>query len=222
MIAFHCIGKSYWLSNLLKEYRYHFSSVPKRLVYFFKEEDDEIKNLKAFFEDEKEVESIFSRKIPDDLSPLIIKNSTIFCFDDLELYFNEKQNAETLYNIASVLTSHLGLITFFCVQSFSVLRKDSLVNRSVLNSTHLCFFRTAQDARTIKYFMGNFSLRLKSSQSLWDVFQKYIQRSNAPFGYLLLCVSPKCRVNTVFTNILMCSDGPMIGFHESDDDSDVD
>ena len=63
-------------------------------------------------------------------------------------------------------------------------------------------------------------MRLKGGMSVYDVFEKYIQKSSR-FSFLLLCVSPRFRKNLVMTNVLMSSSGPLRTFHESDD-SDVD
>ena len=215
------LGKSSFLASLLEEFRFHFTSIPKRLLYFYKHDDAQIQRLKTFFEKNREIDARFLKKIPEDLSPLLLPHQTVIVWDDHELYFNARENAEYLYSISSVLTSHLGLIVFFNVNSFSVLRKDSIVHRSIQNSTHLIFFKTRLDTRSLKNFMGNFSLQLKGNQSLWDIYNKHIQKSSTQFAYLLLCVSPKCRKSTCYTNILMQSSGPMISFHESDSESET-
>ena len=213
-------GKSSFLASLLEEFNYHFETPPKRLLYFYKHDDAQIQRLKLFFEKNREIDARFLKKIPTDLNPLLLKNETCIIYDDHEVFFTDRQNAESLYCQSSVLTSHLGLYIFFCVNSYSILRKDSILNRVTLNSSHLIFFRSRLDTRSLRHFMGNFSLQLKGSQSLWDVFNKYIQKSPTQYSYLLLCVSPKSRKSTCYSNILMQSDGPMLSFHESDSESD--
>ena len=201
----------------MEEHEYHFKSELKRLIYFYKEEDENLIRLRKYFET-TDVETRFSKSIPDDLQSHIIKDHTTIVIDDRETFFSTRENAETLYYISSVLVSHLGLTVFFTVNSFGGLRKDNVLNKCILNSTHLIFFKCTQEGRSIKNFMQQFELQLKSDLTLWAVYQKYIQRSNSRFSYLFLCVSPKSVCPTAYSNILMASDGPLVSYHLSDDD----
>ena len=194
----------------------HFEVPPKRIIYFFRENDAQIDRLKKHFSG-SDIDARFLRKITLDITPMVIKNETVIIYDDSELFFSSKLHAEALYNQASVLTSHLGINIFLCINSFSIFKKDSLLNRCLFNSTHIIIFRSTQDARSLKAYFSNFSLQLKGAQSLWTVFDKYVQHSACRHSYLILCLSPKSVRTTAYSNILMESPGPMLSFHESSD-----
>ena len=187
----------------------------EQILYFFREEDATIRSLKEHFDAVDEIEVKFAKKIPENLSSLIIKNATILVFDDFETYFATKINSELLYTIASVWTSHLLLHTFFCVQSFNVLKKQSRAHPSFQNSTHVCFFKNNTEARALKRYMANFSIPLKGNLSVWETYQRYVQKK--PFAYLLLSISPRFARQTAYSNILHSSKGHMMSFHESSD-----
>ena len=209
------IGKSSFISGLLIEHEYHFENEIKKILYFFREEDETIRSLREHFDGVAGIDVKFAKKIPENLSALIIKNGTILVFDDFESYFSSKINSELLYSIASVWTSHLLLHTFFCVQSFNVLKKQSKAHPSFQNSTHVCFFKNNTEARALKRYMSNFSIPLKNGLSVWETYQKYVQKK--PFAYLLLCISPRFARQTAYSNILHASKGHMMSFHDSSD-----
>ena len=110
---------------------------------------------------------------------------------------------------------------FLTIQSFNALRKDSLINRSLTNSTHYVFFKlNGPGAKSLKNFMNGFSVRLKSGQSVWDVFNKNIQKTNTRYAYLLLCISPRLASHKCMSNFLISNEGNMVSFHDSDSDSE--
>lgn len=201
------------------EYSFHFEKKINRILYFYREEDSNIQELKAFFGTIENVDVKFLKKLPEDLLSITLPNSTVIVFDDHENYFsNDKQYAELLFSLASVHVHHRGLICFFVVQTIGILKKQHKLNNSFSQSTHVIFFRNAHEGKALKRYMNNFSLKLKGGVTVFDVFERFIQKKK--FSYLLLCVSPRCDYNTAFSNILMSSDGPMLSFHESDN-SDV-
>lgn len=206
------------MTLLLIEHEYHFKNEIKKIIYFHREEDDSIRQLRDHFEGDSSIEVKFSKKVPDNLETWIIKNATILVFDDFETYFSSKINSELLYSIASVWTSHFLLHTFFSVQSFDVLKKQSKAHPSFQQSTHVCFFKNNTEARSLKRYMANFSIPLKKGLSVWEVYQRYVQKR--PFAYLLLCISPRFARQTAHSNILHQEPGHMMSFHESSSDSE--
>ena len=192
-----------------------------RLIYIHKEECSAIKRLKAHLIEDKGIDASFLKRVPEDLleSYSFPKDQTVLVIDDFHSEsVASRALANLLYDLSSVVTHHHGLYVFYSLQSFDIIKKQSKLNNVFLNSTHIVFFRTAHDAKSIKRYLGNYEIALKSSVDLWHIFQKYIQTKR--FAYMLICVSPRCERQTVYSNVLLRDDGPMLSFHESDGEDD--
>lgn len=192
--------------------------IPIRLIYIYKEDCSAIKELKAHFETDKSVEAIFLKKIPDDFLEYFSEEKafTAVVFDDLHYEaLSNRDVASLLYEFSSVLAHHHNLYCFFSVQSFDIVKKQSKLNNVFLNSSHVIFFRTAHDCKSIKRFLNNYEIALQGSTTLFDIFKKYIQTKR--FAYMLICVSPRCEKQSVFSNVLMKEKGLMLSFHELSD-----
>ena len=192
-----------------------------RLIYFHKEDCAATENLKKYFLKDHRVEASFLKKIPEDFFETNFKkNETVIVFDDFHSdLLTNKELGNLIYEISSVLTHHNGLVVLLSVQSFDIIKKQSKLNNVFMNSSHIIFFRTAHDVKSIRRYLGNYEIALKSpTLTLWQIFQKFVQTKQ--FAYMLICVSPRCKRQTVFSNVLMKDDGPMLSFHESDSESD--
>ena len=208
------------MMNLLKEYPYHFGNeTVSRLLYFFQEEGDTIPELRSFFADKPNVDVRFSKKVPEDLSTLIIPFATIVVFDDLENFFsNDKQYAEILFNIASVLCHHKGLTCFLMLQTMGIMRTEHKLHNSYTQSTHVAFFREPQISQGTKTKINNFQIPMKGGQKLFDVYNKWVQ--NKKFAYLMLYISADRKKPMALSNLLMRDIGPMLSHHVSDEEDD--
>lgn len=194
-----------------------------RLIYIHKEDCSATKRLKAHFAEDKSVDASFMKRIPEDFieSYSFKKNETVLVIDDFHSEsLTSRGVGNLLYDISSVLAHHHGLYVFYCVQSFDIIKKQSKLNNVFLNSSHIIFFRTAHDAKSIKRYLGNYEIALKSNANLWQIFQKYVQSKR--FAYMIICVSPRCERQTVYSNVLLKEEGPMLSFHESDGEEDID
>ena len=189
-----------------------------QVVYFHKEECPTITDLKAFFEEEK-VDAKFFKKLNHDILSLVRPSCTIVVFDDYETDFSSRSNADLLYKLASIYCHHSSLNVFFLIQSVGPLKKDNLANKSVIQSSHFVFFKSSYDSRSLKHFLNNFDIRLKGGMSVYEVFEKYIQKSGR-FCYLVLSVSPRLSKNAVLTNFLLGSEGVVRTFQESDSEDE--
>ena len=190
------------------------------MIYFHKEDCAAIKKLKAYFASNTSVEALFLKRIPEDfLESFSPKENTAIVFDDLHSdAISNREIGNLLYEISSVWVHHHNLYVFFCVQAFDIVKKQSKLHNVFLNSTHVVFFKTAHDARSIRRYLGNYEISLKSSGDLWQIFQKYVQKKS--YAYLIICVSPRCEKQTVYSNILIREEGAMLSFHESSDEED--
>lgn len=187
------------------------------MIYFYKEECDAIKDLKAHLAKAKNIDASFMKRVPEDLleSYSFPKDQTVLVIDDHHFEsLSSRKLANLLYELSSVFTHHHGLYVFYCVQSFDIIKKQSKLNNVFLNSTHIVFFRTSHDAKSVKRYLGNYEIALESSVDLWHIFQKYIQTKK--HAYMIICVSPRCEKQTVFSNVLLKEEGNMLSFHESD------
>ena len=190
-----------------------------RILYIHKEDCSAIKRLKNHFMKDTSVEITFLKRLPEDIleNGELEKSASCIVFDDLHHQaLTDKNLGELLYEIASIKAHHFQLYVFLCLQSFDIVKKQSKLHNVFLNSSHLIFFRTAHDSKAIKRYLNNYDITLKSSVSLWQIFQKYVQSKR--YAYMLICVSPRCEKQTVFSNILMNAEGPMLSFHESDEE----
>lgn len=220
-MTFAIKGKSQFLLSLIKERKYHLKNKIKKIIFIHSSDGPEIKQLRSHLEQEEDqVDAHFTKKVPEDLASLIEPECTLICIDDKELHFSSKENWQQLYNLASFTVHHRMAHCFFTIQSVAALKKDSVLNRSVSQSSHMVYFRNQHDARSMRTHLSNYSsLQLMGGQSLFELYQKYVQR--ARFMYIIVNISAKARVNSVYSNILLDSPGFMMAFHDdSENESD--
>ena len=97
--------------DLLLEHEHHFETKLTRINYYHSEDCSQLERLKVAFEHDNSIDLRISKRLPSDFSRTIVKRETCVFLDDKEIDFSEKTNAEALYNLASVLTSHLQCYT---------------------------------------------------------------------------------------------------------------
>lgn len=206
------------MMNLLKENPYHFGNANiSRILYYFQEEGDTIPELRTFFADQPHVDARFMKKLPEDVTPLVIPFSTVLIFDDLENSFsNDKHQAKMLYNLASVFCHHKGLTCFLMLQTTAIMRTEHKLHNSYTQSTHVAFFREPQIGQGTKNKINNFQIPMKGGQKVFDVYNKWVQ--NKKYAYLMLYISPQHNKYMAFSNILMHDSGPMLSHHLSDEE----
>lgn len=209
------------MCGLLQEFDVHFKTGKNDKIsgiwYFYREEDENIKKLRKEFEKSKysHLDIKFLKKVPVDMIENSMEN-LIVVWDDFEYELvTSKELQATLYSAATVYCHHKRQWWFVICQSVDVLKKAHKINNSISQATHYVFFRNLTQNKSICRFLNNFSIKLKGGQSLAEVFEKYVQ--STIFAYLVICVSPRCKITTAFSNILLNSDGPMLAFHEDDD-----
>ena len=113
-IKWHCplhYRKSSWVVDLLLEHEQHFETKLMRINYYHSEDCSQLERLKSAFEQDSSIDLRISKRLPSDFSKTIVKRETAIFLDDKELDFSDKSAAEALYNLASVLTSHLQCYT---------------------------------------------------------------------------------------------------------------
>ena len=187
------------------------------LVYIYREEDNNIKELKNVLEETKyaKMDKKFLKKIPSDL--LELPAYSIIVLDDQEFELTRSKSLQSqLYSIASVLCRHKKWFFFLSCQSVSVLKKNHKINDSVQQASHICIFRNPLEHRSMSRYLNNLSIRLKGGMTLSQVYESYVQSRS--FCYLLISVSPRCSKITAFSNIILSREGSMLSFHESSDD----
>ena len=93
------------------EHREHFETPLTRINYYYNQDCYQLDRLKAAFEHDDTVELKTSKRLPSDFATAVSNGTTAILIDDHEISFCEKENAQKLYNLASVLTSHLKIYT---------------------------------------------------------------------------------------------------------------
>ena len=84
-----------------------------------------------------------------------------------------------------------------------------------MNSSHLIFFKTAHDARAAKRLMGQYMLNLKGGQTLFDIYKRQVLEKN--FSYILVALSPLSTKPSVWSQVLLAEECPMLCFNKSSD-----
>ena len=130
-----------------------------------------------------------------------------------------KDIAKEIMHIATVLCHHAALNTFINFQTFMPLYKSHALHSTICQSTNLFFFRNLNNSICLKRFLGNYNIRLKKGQTLYGVFQKFIQKER--FNYLMLDVSPTAKCSKAYSHMLLCDSKPMMSFHDTDDSDDA-
>lgn len=219
------IGKSTFLSRLFLELEHHFS-VPKNekiehIFYFYRELDDNVISLKrAFKEQRSTIDFKFSTYIADDFVDTLPRNS-IVCFDDMqELFEKSKELQRQLWALSSILCHHRQCYAFFISQSVQILRKNHKLNCIISQLSYVVLFRNILEGKSLRRFLNNLTIKMKSNMSLSDVYDKFIQ--NKKHSYLLICVSPRANKCTAFSNILLSEPGNMLSFHYQSDNENSD
>ena len=112
-------------------------------------------------------------------------------------------------------TPNKGATTFLCLHSYDIFLKASKLNVILMNSSHLIFFKTAHDARAAKRLMGQYMLNLKGGQTLFDDYKRQVLEKN--FSYILVALSPLSTKPSVWSQVLLAEECPMLCFNESSD-----
>lgn len=87
-----------------------------------------------------------------------------------------------------------------------------------MNSSHLVFFKSSHDAKAARRHMNNYLIKLKGGQTLFDVYKREVLEKN--FNYVIAAISPMCKKPTVWGQILLAEDCPMLAYHESSDEDE--
>jgi len=202
---------------------------PTKLVWFYQEECDAVIKTKKFLSTEKDIKSLFLRKMPEEdfIEQVgIDKNSTVIIVDDFapQTGSNEKLR-EILLVMSQIWVHHYGIILMYSTQSFEMFLKSSKLNPMLNNSTHLILFKTSHEARSLRRYLKNYLIPVKGDASLWTLFEKHVQSQQ--YQCMVICISTHMKRPTVFTNVMMSQPGPVLSFHESSeselsDDGEVD
>ena len=215
-------GKTTWLTNLLIEREYHFKQKIKKIIYFYKENCKSIEKLKADLAKEKGLEVVFSKKFPDGSFLEYCKleqDATVIVIDD---YFwdatTDGTTRSSMISLSTIWNHHNGAVTFLCMHSYDIFLKASKLNVILMNSSHLIFFKTAHDARAAKRLMGQYMLNLKGGQTLFDVYKQQVLKKQ--FSYIIVSLSPLNTKPSVWSQVLLAEESPMLCFNESSDSED--
>ena len=206
---------------MLIEREYHFKQRIKKLIFFYKESCKSIEKLKNNVAKEKGLETIFTKKFPENFLDFckLEQDSSVIVIDD---FFWDATTDETvrsaLISLASIWNHHKGATTFLCLHSYDIFLKASKLNVILMNSSHLIFFKTAHDARAAKRLMGHYMLNLKGGQTLFDVYKRQVLEKN--FSYIVVALSPLSTKPSVWSQVLLAEECPMLCFNESSSDSD--
>lgn len=214
-------GKTSWLTNLLIEREYHFKQRIKKLIFFYKENCKSIEKLKSHVAKEKGLEAVFSKKFPENFLDFcqLEQDSSVIIIDD---FFWDATTDETirsaLISLSGIWNHHKGATTFLCLHSYDIFLKASKLNVILMNSSHLIFFKTAHDARAAKRLMSQYILNLKGGQSLFDVYKRQVLEKN--FSYIIVALSPLSTKPSVWSQVLLAEEAPMLCYNESSSDSE--
>ena len=149
----------------------------------------------------------------------VISGHTVIVIDDKEDEISTNKNiAKEIIYISMVLCHHEFLNIFINFQTFMPLYKKHALHSAVSQSTNLVFFRNANNHLCLKRFLANYDIKLKKWQTLYNVYEKFIQKER--FNYLMLYVSPTAKCSKAYSHMLLCDLKPMLSFHDSDSDSD--
>lgn len=199
------------------------------MIWFYQEECDAVIKTKNFLSTQKDIKSLFLRKIPEEdfIDQVgIDKNSTVIIVDDFapQIGSNEKLR-EILLLMSQIWVHHHGIILMYSTQSFEMFLKSSKLNPMLNNSTHLVLFKTTHEARSLRRYLKNYLVPVKGDASLWSLFEKHVQSQQ--YQSMVICISTHVKRPTVFTNVMMSQPGPVLSFHDSSgsdmsDEGDVD
>ena len=214
-------GKSTYIKNLLAENKIHFTNSIDRLIVIHSVEDDCIKELKTYFPNKKgeKPDGKYFKSFPTDLMEHVITGRTVIVIDDKENELTKNKDlAKQLIHLSTVLCHHQLLNIFINFQTFDPLYKNNALNPAVTQSTNLVFFRNANDHIRLKRFLRNYNIKLKKGQSLYSVYDRFVNKEL--YGYLMLDVSPTAKSSKAYSRMLLCDPKPMLSFHDSDSDSE--
>ena len=209
MIMEYDSGKSSWMKNALLEHKEHFKQKLKRLIYIYKEDDENSNALQKKFKN-----GIFLKRIPENLDELIEPNGTIIVFDDFQIELCEKTNVKMLKKWGTIKLHHSNFSCLITLQSYDVFYKRNELNFLLYQTSSMVLFRSLNNFCALKRFLNAYEIKLKGNATLYEVFKSFVQ--SKPYSHIIVNLSPKLKSPQVYSQILSCDDRPLLIFHEDE------
>lgn len=202
---------------MIIEHEYHFHQKIKKVIFFYKETCKSIEKLKSHLAKERGIEAVFVKKFPDGNFLEFCKveeNSTIIVIDDFYWDAATDENIRSaLISLSSIWNHHKSITSFLCLHSYDIFLKASKLNVILMNSSHLIFFKSSHDGRQAKRVMSQYFLNLKGGQTLFQVYMRHVLEQN--FKYIIVCISPQSTKPSVWSQVLIAEECPILCFNES-------
>ena len=189
------------------EHSEHFGQKMKRLIYIYKEDDENSKALKKKFKN-----GIFLKNIPDDIEEMIEPGKTIVCIDDFQMDLCEKRHVKMLKRWGTVSLHHWNFSLIITLQSYDVFYKRNELNFLLYQTKSIILFRSLNNFCALKRFLNAYEIRLQGNATLYEVFKTFVQ--SKPYSHIIVNLSPKLKSPQVYSQILLCDDRPLLLFHE--------
>ena len=202
-------GKSSWLKNAILEHKQHFKQKMKVLIYIYKEDDENSRELQKKFKN-----GIFLKSIPENIEEMIEPNSTIICIDDFQLDLGEKHHIKMLKKWGNVRLHHWNFTCLITLQTYDVFYKRNELNFLLYQTSSIVLFRSLNNFCALKRFLNAYEIKLKGNATLYEVFKTFVQ--SKPYSHIIVNLSPKLKSPQVYSQILLCDDRPLLLFHEDE------
>ena len=151
------------------------------------------------------LEKIFSRNwsyydhIPMDLERIATPHCFILCDDFEDEVTSNRDVIKMILRFGSYVTHHLPCTLLIIAQSYSMFYASSKIHQALFQATMLILFKSHSSMNILKRVLNSFNVKIKSGDSLFQVFKDYCSGSHR---YLVINLHPSLDSAQVYSNIL--------------------
>lgn len=142
----------------------------------------------------------------------------MICIDDKEEEITaSKETTKQILELAKISVHHSEIICFLLFQSFDCFYKRHPLNGVLQQAKKLILFKSISNYSSIKRWLNNYDIQLKSNQTLFEVYRNLVKEER--YAYLILDLSPSLKSPRAYSNIILSDPRPYLVFHvEAEDD----
>ena len=137
--------------------------------------------------------------IPMDLERIATRDCFILCDDFEDEVTSNRDVIKMILRFGSYVTHHLPCSLLIIAQSYSMFYASSKIHQALFQATMLILFKSHSSMNILKRVLNSFNVKIKSGDSLFQVFKDYCSGSHR---YLVINLHPSLDTAQVYSNIL--------------------
>ena len=134
-----------------------------------------------------------------DLERIATPHCFILCDDFEDEVTSNRDVIKMILRFGSYVTHHLPCTLLIIAQSYSMFYASSKIHQALFQATMLILFKSHSSMNILKRVLNSFNVKIKSGDSLFQVFKDYCSGSHR---YLVINLHPSLDSAQVYSNIL--------------------